>query len=532
MNKLKNILSVFNQVLPLYLLLIINYPLIIGAFINYDLIDSREIVLNFIWVLIFTIPYNFIKKKLYYKSILIFYFTLSLIETLHWLILKGPLTLTSLLVISATNYTESVGYLSLKVGLNLLLLIPLFVLFIKATKKVPVIKLSKLKKYIIISCSLIFIAFISENAMNKRFVRKGTPNFLKVTATFINKINLYKEVSKTQKPKQVNATTTQQKQTFVLVLGESCNRNHMEIYGANNSTNPKLKARNDLYVFNDVISAYSNTISSVLTSLSESNINNKIPTEQSIDLIDIFSSAGYDTYWISNQSPVGIWENLVTIFANKANHKIFVNTASNSSFESTLKSSYDEKLFTPFKSSLNQNASNKFIVIHLMGSHTAYHKRYPKEYAKFTGKSKKERIIAEYHNSILYNDFVVDSLINILKITNQNTSLIYLSDHGENVYDEGDKVGHDYAGKIPKSHVEIPFIIWASQKYKASNPNKIENIISNQNKPFMTDNLFHTILDLNQIQTPYFKNQLSNVNSLFYSKRTRTLENGEDYDLY
>ena len=119
----------------------------------------------------------------------------------------------------------------------------------------------------------------------------------------------------------------------------------MELYGASNGTNPKLKARKDLYVFKDIVSAYSNTISSVLASMSESNIDNKIPTEQSIDIIDIFNSAGFDTYWLSNQSPVGVWENLVTIFANKSNHKIFVNTASNSSFESTLKSSYDEKLF-------------------------------------------------------------------------------------------------------------------------------------------------------------------------------------------
>ena len=378
MNKLNKILTALKQIFPPYLLLIINYPLIIGSFINFDLIDSREIVLNFVWVIVFTIPYGFIKKKTYYRSVVLFYFIISLIETLHWLILKGPLTLTSLLVISATNYNESVSYLSLKLGLNLLLLIPLIAILIRGLKKTPIVQLNRTSKYIVGVTSIFFIVFISENAINKRFIRKGTPNFLKVSATFINKINLYNEVAKAQKPKKVDAKTNQQNQTFVLVIGESCNRNHMELYGASNGTNPKLKARKDLYVFKDIVSAYSNTISSVLASMSESNIDNKIPTEQSIDIIDIFNSAGFDTYWLSNQSPVGVWENLVTIFANKSNHKIFVNTASNSSFESTLKSSYDEKLFEPFKTVLSKINGNTFIVLHLMGSHTAYHKRYPK----------------------------------------------------------------------------------------------------------------------------------------------------------
>lgn len=530
MNKLNKILTTLKQIFPPYLLLIINYPLIIGSFINFDLIDSREIALNFVWVMVFTIPYSFIKKKTYYKCIVIFYFVISLIETLHWLILKGPLTLTSLLVISATNYNESVSYLSLKLGLNLLLLIPLIAVFIKGLKKIPIVQLDRASKYIVGIASIIFIVFISENAINKRFIRKGTPNFLKVSATFINKINLYKEVAKTQKSKKVDAKTNQQNQTFVLVIGESCNRNHMELYGAKNGTNPKLTARKDLYVFKDVVSAYSNTISSVLASMSESNTDNNIPTEQSIDIIDIFNSAGFDTYWLSNQSPVGVWENLVTIFANKSNHKIFVNTASNSSFESTLKSSYDEKLFEPFKTVLRENNGNIFIVLHLMGNHTAYHKRYPKEFEKFSADTKKEQIISEYHNSILYNDFVVDSLINILQATNQKATLIYLSDHGENVYDENNKVGHDYAGKIPKSHVEIPFMIWASENYIKENPKYINNIIANKNKPFMTDNLFHTIIDINKIETPYFNNTLSNVSPLFNYHRARIMEDGNNYD--
>jgi heptose-I-phosphate ethanolaminephosphotransferase len=264
-------------------------------------------------------------------------------------------------------------------------------------------------------------------------------------------------------------------------------------------------------------------------------LENKISYKSSIDILDIFSSAGFKTYWLSNQPPMGIWENRITVFAKKAEHCQFINTVSNSSTEAISTPSYDSKLFAPSIKILNETINKKFIVLHLMGSHSYYAKRYPSEFGIFEGTNKKERTIAEYDNSIYYNDFIVDSLLNILKkfsISNKDNimSAIYLSDHGENVYDELDRVGHDYSNELPKSNVEIPFIVWISDRYSELNPLKEATIKSNIHKPYVSDDLFHSIMDLNGIHCEYFEEERSIFNVKFDDTRKRILEDNKDYD--
>ena len=94
-----------------------------------------------------------------------------------------------------------------------------------------------------------------------------------------------------------------------------------------------------------------------------------------------------------------------------------------------------------------------------MGNHTQYSKRYPSGFEMFSGNDDSEdKVVAAYDNSILYNDFVVDSFFTILenyseRHPNVRISALYFSDHGENVYDEGDYAGHDYSGNIPRANV-------------------------------------------------------------------------------
>ena len=48
-----------------------------------------------------------------------------------------------------------------------------------------------------------------------------------------------------------------------------------------------------------------------------------------------------------------------------------------------------------------------------------------------------------YDNAVLYNDFVVSSLIKDYAKSDPNGFLLYLSDHGEDVFDS---VGHKHPG--------------------------------------------------------------------------------------
>ena len=114
--------------------------------------------------------------------------------------------------------------------------------------------------------------------------------------------------------------------------------------------------------------------------------------------------------------------------------------------------------------------------------------------------------------------------------TNNLVSAIYLSDHGENVYDEFDRVGHDYSGELPKSNVEVPFLVWISHKYSELNPLKESVINSNIHKPYISDDLFHSIMDINGIQSKYFEEKRSIFSKGFDETRKRILEDGKDYD--
>ena len=324
-------------------------------------------------------------------------------------------------------------------------------------------------------------------------------------------------------------------QICVLVIGESVNRSHLGLYGYGRNTTPKFIARNDIFVYYDVISPYSLTLDAVLALYTESTLENQKPVDKSVSLLDIFYSAGYKTFWLSNQSPVGVYDNAVFNMAQTAENVKFVNISSNSSFESTLKKSYDELLLPEVSKILTDTSQNLFITIHLMGSHSSYEKRYPPNFECFRNATdKNQKTIDHYDNSILYTDYVLDSMLNILNRFSSNSnaiiSFIYCSDHGENLFDYNNTVGHDWSGYLPDCIVEIPLIIWLSDSYKNKYSDKTIHILQNKDFPFMNDDLFHIILDLQNIETPYFNSSKSVINKNYKIPQKRILEDGRTYN--
>ncbi len=541
MPEAKKIGTIINTILNIYppvLILLVVYVQVVLAGLNYSLFDSRELAILLCWIPLFTIPIYYIKKPALKKIIITFFFIEGFINLAHLLVLKGPINASSLFIISNTNTSEALAFFELKLNVIMLLIIPYIGFFIWAIHKGIQNKIVKLNKYVVALVIIFSIVFIGENIANERFIRKGIPQTEEALVSLVQEMKSFNALKKrTIIPvnAQVNLPKNKQ-QTFVLIIGESCNRNHMSIYGYDKNTTPKLAKRDDVIVYKNVVSPYSNTISSVLSILTASNLDNKISFDKSTSIIDVFHSAGFKTYWLSNQSPIGVWDNAIYNLAQTTDNKTFVNNKGNSSFESTYLASHDGELLAPFNNILNNN-HNKLIIVHLMGSHSAYAKRYPTEFDLFNNHSNnKQRLINEYDNSVLYNDFIMDSIFSLLKSHSlvdgkELVSCIYLSDHGENVYDENDNVGHDYAGAIPKSNVEIPFMVWHSLGYKNMFPEKTKAIQLNKHLPAVSDDLFHTIIDLNNITYDGLLNDRSIINPQFNSARKRILEDNLDYDL-
>lgn len=518
------ILSLF----PLYLTLVVNYPLLVGLLMNHLLVDARLLLINLIWLSAFMAAVQLFRSRALYRIAVVVTGIASVAESLHWLILKSPLSQSSLFVVAATNLQETVDFMNLKFGLNLLLLIPLLLVIYLGWRYKPEFRRFRFRGLVYGVVLGVFAVFIAENALGGRLARKGIPHFARVIFSFQQERRMLHQFRAEGKVQYVEAHASVKPLTVVLVIGESSNRNHWQLYGYSRQTTPRLSKRSDIYIFDNVVAAFSNTISSIIASLSVTSPGNPVTENGRYDIFDVFKSAGFTTYWISNQTPVGVWENAVTEFSRKSDHELFVNLAANSSMESMFTRSYDELLFSPVEKILKSDDPLKFLVVHTMGNHAAYKKRYPPEYERFRGDGKKERTIAEYDNSILYHDFFLDSLLKIVETNAPESVLLYASDHGENVYDENDEAGHTFSGRLPKANVEIPFFIWFSTDY--SKTMDTEEVRNRRSYPYVTDNLFHTLTELGKIETPLLKPSASLFNPAFDTGRKRILEDGYDYD--
>lgn len=320
-----------------------------------------------------------------------------------------------------------------------------------------------------------------------------------------------------------NVQHLNEKEVYVLVIGESTSRNHMGLYGYYRQTNPLLnKIKDDLIVFNDVISPNSSTIASLSKVLTLGNHENPDGRFKG-SLIQLFNKAGFKTYWISAQKTSGINATFVTGISNSSDEQYFVSSYGHPPL--------DEELLKPLDKALNDNDNKKLIILHLLGTHASYKKRYPKSFEHFTdqpfSKFKHEKAyyyINKYDNAVLYNDYVLNKIIQKLRKQAISSSLIYFSDHGEEVYTSLNLKGH-WEGNKSKPMYDIPFLIWFSKdSFKKS-----KNLVFDVTRKYSIENLIHTLADLAEIEFQEFepKNSLLNAN---FENKNRMISSETNYD--
>jgi len=155
-----------------------------------------------------------------------------------------------------------------------------------------------------------------------------------------------------------------------------------------------------------------------------------------------------------------------------------------------------------------------FIVLHQMGNHgPAYYKRYPKEFEKFTPTCKTnqlekcsvEEINNAYDNTALYTDYFLSKTINFLKSMQgeYETALIYMSDHGESLGENGVYLhGMPYL-IAPDVQKHIASFVWIGSDEIRKRVD-YERMKNNAHKYFSQDNLFHSILGIMGVQSEVY----------------------------
>ncbi|MBR4913472.1 MAG: phosphoethanolamine transferase [Bacteroidales bacterium] len=533
---MNNGLKIKNALNLLWLIVLVLFTPTIGMLLNYDVFKFRSVLLLLIWMVVLLIPYILTQRKWLYITAASLLFADGFVNLFHWIVLKCPLNASSIFVFLNTNFNEASEFMAIKMTPLLLLFIPYIALFIIVLKRIPQLSFRSKGEIIVWSALWLFVViYFADNIIHKRFLRSAVPDVECAVISFIKESEEYNKLESRNLFQLDAVLTTDDPTLIVIVVGESCNRNHMSLYGYGRETTPRLNARQDILVFDNVVSANSNTLYSVMNFLTENNMEHHRPLDSCIHIFDVLHSTPYRSYWISNQAPIGLWENGVTNLVQNADVKTFVNVTSSSSMESTQTASYDQQLFVPLQSAISDTAKHKVVFLHLLGCHTQYNKRYPNDFALFEDKGdKRTRNINTYDNAVYYNDFIVDSVFSMLKTYSLShpevrVSALYFSDHGENVYDEGDYCGHNYSDIIPNANVEIPFILWLSPSQKKYLDAHNYLVTSQLHTPYMIDDLFHTIIDLCGIAIPCFDKTRSFLNPDFNSTRPRILEDGNVY---
>lgn len=292
----------------------------------------------------------------------------------------------------------------------------------------------------------------------------------------------------------------------VIVIGETARAHNWSLNGYPRNTNPQLSDRSGLYYCDDAIAAATHTRESIMLTLTRATPKNTQPIYNEKSLITAFSEAGYKTFWLSTQNMTGGVDSQVYVLASEADEDAYI--GGDYEFNTT----YDEELIPELRHVLDNNKNSPlFIIIHTLGSHERYRMRYTPAFDHFQPSSEgddynwnspgiRERLLNSYDNSILYTDYVLDSMIELLAETGRASSFLYFSDHGENILDDGsDRFGH--GGVIPTKYVtDIPFFFWFSDQYRNLETEIVGNISEHCKKPISTDNVFDTLLDLGKVE--------------------------------
>lgn len=333
----------------------------------------------------------------------------------------------------------------------------------------------------------------------------------------------------------------------MLILGESTQRNYLSLYGFKLDTTPNLNSLKDsgnLFEFNDTIASELHTNPALAKLLTFSNYENSQSTKwyKHMNIIDLMKIAGYKTQWFSNQEAVSVLGNIPEVISDRAEIRRFTRIGTSVG----LKNRYDEELLKIYNK-YRVKADKEFHIFHLIGTHMAYANRYDENNKniryfelnelksvgldtypngdEISNKGLKEKL--HYINATAYNDYVVSEIFKFYK--DENAIVFYISDHADEVYDFREHKGHDSGPNASRYMIEIPFIIYTSDKFKSKYPNIIEKIKNAQNKPLMSDDFIHGFMDILGITSRDFELSRSIFSDKFDANRTRIFSE-KDYD--
>jgi len=331
---------------------------------------------------------------------------------------------------------------------------------------------------------------------------------------------------------------------IILLIGESYNKYHSPLYNPDaRQTTPnlcQLQAQGNLIVYDNALSPYNVTSKTFRHMFST-----YYPGcgRQWVDCTlfpAVFRKAGYNVWFITNQ------------FAGEENNKDHHGHAGGTIFNqrelrqlqfshmNTEATRFDMELLSQLPSADELAAQPSLLIFHMIGQHEDYRERYPSAYNRFTADSiqnsytdaQGRQIVAEYDNATLYNDAVVAELLS--KYASEDVVAIYLSDHGEEIYDWRNSCyrtnSDQMTPEIARYQYEIPLLFYVSDSYKANHPELFNEIQAARHKPFLATMLPFALFHLAGISHADYNSSLDILSSDYDESYPRIIREDVNYD--
>lgn len=328
---------------------------------------------------------------------------------------------------------------------------------------------------------------------------------------------------------------------LVFIIGESYNKHHSQLYGYQRPTTPLMLERQkkgQVICFTDVVTPWnvtSNAFKSILSTHAEDQPG---IWADGVLFPAIFKKAGYTVSFFTQQFLKSTRQAAVDF-----NGSFFLNDEEldtlNFDIRNKKKWTQDMGLVKEYRAHTDEYGQQNLFIFHLIGQHVNYRDRYPNAERYFTGDSidrpdlsaSEKDIVAEYDNATRYNDKVVDAICNAF--ADQDALVIYMADHGEEVFDDIKAFGrlHDanLSPELVKAEFEVPLLIWGSQQFRRKHKALFTALKNAANGSYKTDDIAHFLLGLGGILTPLYDKSRDWLNE-DYESHPRILKHTADYD--
>ena len=339
---------------------------------------------------------------------------------------------------------------------------------------------------------------------------------------------------------------------IVLVIGESYNKYHSQLYGYDKPTTPRqlaLATEGSLVPFSDVVAPWNLTsfVFKHVLSLHAVGDSCQANAQGAGDdwcdyplFPEVFRKAGYRVTFITNQfqskAKEAVYDFSGGFFLNDPVYSKRLFDVRNSRLHR-----FDDGVLKEYDALSKDSAAHNLIILHLMGSHVDYRARYPQNQRYFNAAmynrpeltDKQKRILSDYDNSLRYNDSIVVAVTQ--RFIDKDAVVIYMPDHGEEIFDGkpymyGRMHGANIDYRLARNEMEIPFWIWGSPQYIEHHPYGWQAIKAAKDRPLMTDVLPHLLLFLGGIETPDYRAAYNVISPEYDVKRPRILKGVTDYN--